>query len=107
MPCTINQTLFLRAYILDRPKQINLTVSMSLFAFQQQFPDEASCLAFMETQRRGENGANRYCPHCGSLKSYRFAEGKLFKCGDSRKKFTIKLGTMCSDSHVPLHKRLY
>ena len=80
---------------------------MSLFAFQQQFPDEASCLAFMETQRWGENGANRYCPHCGSLKSYRFADGKLFKCGDCRKKCTVKVGTMFSDSHVPLHKWLY
>ena len=80
---------------------------MSLFAFQQQFPDEASCLAFMETQRWGENGANRYCPHCGSLKSYRFADGTLFKCGDCRKKFTVKVGTMFSDSHVPLHKWFY
>ena len=80
---------------------------MSLFAFQQQFPDDASCLAFMETQRWGENGANRYCPHCGSLKSYRFADGKLFKCGDCRKKFTVKVGTMFSDSHVPLQKWFY
>jgi len=80
---------------------------MSLFAFQQPFPDEASCLACMETQRWGENGANRSCPHCGSLKSYRCADGKLFKCGECRMKFTVKVGTMCSDSHVPLHKWLY
>jgi transposase-like protein len=80
---------------------------MSLFAFQQQFPDEASCLAFLETQRWGENGENRYCPHCGSLKSYRFTDGKLFKCGDCRKKFTVKVGTMFSDSHVPLQKWFY
>ena len=80
---------------------------MSLFAFQQQYPDEASCLVFLETQRWGENGANRYCPHCGSLKSYKFADGKLFKCGDCRKKFTVKVGTMFSDSHIPLQKWFY
>lgn len=80
---------------------------MSLFAFQQQFPDEASCLAFLETQRWGENSINRYCPHCGSLKSYKFADGKLFKCGDCRKKFTVKVGTMFSDSHIPLQKWFY
>jgi len=80
---------------------------MSLFAFQQQFPDEASCLAFLETQRWGENGTNRYCPHCGSLKTYKFADGKLFKCGDCRKKFTVKVGTMFSDSHIPLQKWFY
>jgi hypothetical protein len=32
---------------------------MSLFTFQQQFPDEASCLSFLETQRWGENGTNQ------------------------------------------------
>lgn len=80
---------------------------MSLFAFQQQFPDEATCLAFLEGQRWGKDGANRYCPHCGSLKSYKFADGKLFKCGDCRKKFTVKVGTMFSDSHVPLQKWFY
>lgn len=80
---------------------------MSLFAFQQQFPDEASCLAFLETQRWGEDGANRYCPHCGSVKTYKFADGKLFKCGDCRLKFTVKVGTMFSDSHIPLQKWFY
>jgi len=80
---------------------------MSLFAFQQQFPDEASCLSFLETQRWGEDNKNRYCPHCGSLKTYKFADGKLFKCGDCRKKFTAKVGTMFSDSHIALQKWFY
>src|SRR5436305_5925406 len=73
---------------------------MSLFAFQQQFPDEAACLAFLETQRWGENGIHKCCPHYGSLKTSTFADGKLCKCGDCRKKFTVKVGTMFSDSHI-------
>jgi transposase-like protein len=80
---------------------------MSLFALQQQLPDEAACLAFLETQRWGENGINRSCPHCGSLKTYKFADGKLCKCGDCRKKFTVKVGTMFSDSHISLQKWFY
>jgi len=80
---------------------------MSLFAFQQQFPDEASCLTFLENQRWGENGTGRYCPHCGSVKTYKFVDGKLFKCGECRKKFTVKVGTMFSDSHILLQKWFY
>lgn len=80
---------------------------MSLFAFQQQFPDEDACLKFLEEQRWGKDSINRCCPHCGSLKTYKFADGKLFKCGDCRKKFTVKVGTMFSDSHIPLQKWFY
>lgn len=80
---------------------------MSLFAFQQQFPDEAACLKFLEEQRWGKDSINRCCPHCGSIKTYKFADGKLFKCGDCRKKFTVKVGTMFSDSHIPLQKWFY
>jgi len=80
---------------------------MSLLSFQKQFPDEASCLGFLEEQRWGKDSTNRYCPHCGSLKTYKFTDGKLFKCGDCRKKFTALVGTMFSDSHVPLQKWLY
>ena len=37
----------------------------------------------------------------------KFADGKLFKCGDCRKKFTVKVGTMFSDSHISLQKWFY
>jgi transposase-like protein len=56
------------------------------------------------------------CPHCGLLdKSYRLeAKSKaktavrkgVWKCGGCRKQFTVTVGTIFSDSHIPLNKWL-
>jgi transposase-like protein len=51
------------------------------------------------------------CPHCGATdrvgklggKSYRIG---LYKCYVCRKQFTVKIGTIFEDSHIPLHKWL-
>ena len=74
---------------------------LNLVNFYQKFTDENACLAYLE-QVRWPNG--RICPHCGSVKSYRFKDGKLFKCADCRKQFTAKVGTIFTDSHIPLQK---
>lgn len=49
------------------------------------------------------------CPHCGSVDRIYEINGKsarigLKKCGDCRKQFTVKVGTVFESSHVPLHK---
>lgn len=77
---------------------------MSLIDFQKQFNDEEVCLTFLEEQR-WRNG--RFCPHCGSYETYKFKDGKLFKCADCHKQFTVKVGTIFSDSHIPLSKWFY
>jgi len=77
---------------------------MNLLDFQQKFGTEEACLKFLEEARWGKDGKNRYCPHCGSLKTYKFKSGKLYKCGDCRKQFTAKIGTIFSDSKIPLYK---
>lgn len=56
------------------------------------------------------------CPHCGSTeKQYALqAKGKtktgarpgLRKCGDCRKQYTVKVGTIFEDSKIPMHKWL-
>lgn len=74
---------------------------MNLIDFQKRFSSEAVCLEYLEQMRWPEH---RYCPHCGSLKNYKFKDGKLFKCGDCRKQFTVKVGTIFSDSKIPLEK---
>lgn len=51
---------------------------------------------------RWKNGA--YCPYCASSKIYHFSDGKNHKCGECRKRFSIKVGTIFGDSKVPLHK---
>jgi transposase-like protein len=77
---------------------------MSFIDFQKEFANEEVCLEFLEKQR-WQNG--RYCPHCGSYETYKFKNGKLFKCADCQKQFTVKVGTIFSDSHVPLTKWFY
>jgi transposase-like protein len=64
---------------------------------------------FLESER-WPNGA--ICPHCGvEGESYRLkakAESKhpvrpgVWKCGGCRKQFTVKVGTIFEDSHIPL-----
>jgi hypothetical protein len=69
--------------------------------FYQQFPNEQACLEYLEAAR-WPNG--RACPHCGSLMTYKFKDGKLFKCGENEchKQFSAKVGTIFTDSHIPL-----
>jgi transposase-like protein len=83
------------------------TSSMSLLTFQQQFPDEASCIAYLEEELWGKDGKDRFCPYCGSLRTYKFSNGKLYKCGDCRKQFTVKIGTIFEGTHIPLYKWFY
>jgi len=74
---------------------------LNLINFHQQFPDEQACLDYLENIRWAKD---RACPHCGSLKNYKFKSGRLFKCGDCKKQFTSKVGTIFTDTHIPLKK---
>lgn len=74
---------------------------LNLANFHRLFPDEKACLEYIE-KIRWPKGA--ICPHCGSTKTYKFKDGKLFKCGDCRKQFTAKVGTIFTDTHIPLEK---
>ncbi|HUN27252.1 MAG TPA: transposase, partial [Steroidobacteraceae bacterium] len=53
------------------------------------------------------------CPHCGNCDQTRIRKlaGKstrpgLRKCNECRKQFTVKIGTIFEDSHVPMHQWL-
>jgi transposase-like protein len=67
--------------------------------FYRRFPSEEACVGYIEELRWPDG---RLCPHCGSTKTYKFKDGKLFKCGDCKKQFTVKAGTIFTDSHVKL-----
>ncbi len=48
------------------------------------------------------------CPHCGSKERIGKLGGKstrigLYKCYVCRKPFTVKIGTIFEDSHIPVH----
>jgi transposase-like protein/transcription elongation factor Elf1 len=55
------------------------------------------------------------CPHCNSHEAYRLTPAEdsdnhgrkgLLKCKACRKQFTVTVGTIFEDSHIPLHKWL-
>jgi transposase-like protein len=73
-----------------------------------EFHSERSAYEFVEA-KLWPNGP--ICPHCGSVGRAYELKGKttrigLRKCGHCRKQFTVKVGTIFEDSHVPLNKWL-
>ncbi len=68
------------------------------------FHDEEAAYAFVEA-RLWPNGP--VCPHCGSTERIGKMRGKstrigVYKCYVCRKFFTVKVGTIFEDSHLPL-----
>jgi len=62
-------------------------------------PDEQTAIDHF-TAIRWADGA--YCPHCGSTKVYHFSDKRTHKCGDCRKRFSIKVGTIFEDTKIGL-----
>lgn len=71
----------------------------TLIQMMAAFPDEQAAVDHF-TAIRWKNGA--FCPHCGSDRVYHFSDKKTHKCGDCRKRFSIKVGTIFEDSKIPL-----
>jgi transposase-like protein len=70
-----------------------------------QFQTEAGAFAYVEA-RLWPNGP--VCPHCGESKRIGRLDGKttrpgLHKCYACKKPFTVRMGTLFEDSHLPLH----
>jgi len=73
----------------------------TLFQMMAAFPDEQTAIDHF-TAIRWAGGA--YCPLCGSTKVYHFSDKRTHKCGDCRKRFSIKVGTIFEDSKIELRK---
>ncbi|MCI5047232.1 MAG: IS1595 family transposase [Aquisalinus sp.] len=73
----------------------------NLMQLMEAFPDEQSAIDHF-TAIRWKNGV--YCPHCGSAKVYHFSDNKNHKCGDCKKRFSIKVGTIFGDTKIGLRK---
>ncbi len=78
------------------------------------FHDENEARAFLEAKRWPDGAV---CPHCGVIgEAYRLhptTEGRktavrkgVWKCGGCREQFTVTVGTVMEDSHIPLNKWL-
>ncbi|MGP8049963.1 MAG: IS1595 family transposase [Desulfobaccales bacterium] len=78
-------------------------MSKSIFSAPQ-FLSEEAAYEFAESKIWSKG---RVCPHCGSKERSTKMNGKatrigLYKCYACRKQFTVKIGTIFEDSHVPM-----
>lgn len=72
---------------------------------QEQFQNEEKAIEYLEQLRWGDKSI---CPHCGNNEGNYQLKGKttrkgLHKCKKCRKPFTVKMGTLFEDAHIPLH----
>ncbi len=65
------------------------------------FPSEQAVINYFRAIRWREGA---FCPHCNSKKIYHFSDNKTHKCGDCRKRFSIKVNTIFEDSKIPMAK---
>ena len=86
---------------------------LTLMTVMQRFSTEESARAYFEGVRWA-NG--RSCPHCGNAdesriyaltanRSAKIRQG-MYKCAECRDTFTVTVGTVMEDSHIPLNKWL-
>ena len=76
----------------------------SLFDLMEAFPTEQHAVDHLRAIRWGANNEHASCPHCGGTRIMHFKDGKNHKCSDCRKRFSIKVGTIFSDSKIQLRK---
>jgi transposase-like protein len=83
---------------------------LSLIKLAKEYSDEDKARALLETLRWPE-GAK--CPHCKAKEPYKIVPGKgtktrkgLYKCRQCRKQFTVTVGSIFEDSHIPISKWL-
>jgi transposase-like protein len=71
----------------------------TLLQMMKAIPDEQSAIDHF-TAIRWRNGA--FCPHCGGTRIYHFSDNRTHKCGECRKRFSIKVGTIFEDSKIEM-----
>ncbi len=87
---------------------------LNLIELAQHFSNEDAAREFMEKLRWPEGPV---CPHCGEINNSYRLEPKpskkgthvrkgVWKCAGCREQFTVTVGTIFEDSHIPLNKWL-
>lgn len=75
----------------------------NLIQMMAAIPDEQTATDHF-TAIRWKAGA--FCPYCKSPRVYHFSDKRTHKCGDCRKRFSIKVGSIFEDSKIPLRQWL-
>ncbi|MFI5168048.1 MAG: IS1595 family transposase [Thermoanaerobaculales bacterium] len=86
-----------------------MTKTLTFEDKQRLFADADAARQYLEALR-WPNGP--VCPHCDGGKPCYAIKGNgtrsgLYKCGACRKQFTVTVGTIFEDSHIPLNKWLF
>lgn len=74
---------------------------MNLVQLIEQFADEKKCRTCLE-KLRWPDGVE--CPRCQSKKVYRILDRDQFDCDSCRYQFSVTVGTIFKDTHLPLWK---
>lgn len=95
------------------PSGKNTSGDLSLIQITQRFSTEEAAREYFENLR-WPNGP--VCPHCGNADEARIYKvtpnrekkirAGLYKCAECLQGFTVTVGTVCEDSHIPLNKWL-
>jgi transposase-like protein len=85
-------------------QQVESTVMRKSVIESKAFQDEAAAYAWVEARVWPEGPI---CPHCKGTERIGKLQGKstrsgVYKCYGCRKPFTVKVGTVFEDSHVPM-----
>ena len=77
---------------------------MNLYQIFTRFPDQKSCIDYLEIMRWPER---TFCPHCGSAGVARKAENDRvgrWNCHDCRSSFNVLAKTIFAKTKIPLQK---
>ena len=78
---------------------------ISLIELFEMFPNEQAAEAWFESERWDKSGL--FCPRCGGCDKVNAVANRTplpYWCGDCRRHFSIRTGTVMERSKIPLHK---
>ena len=82
------------------------TEKISFYKLFKRFPDEEAAHRFFAERQWGKDEKNRFCPHCGGIRTTRTNHRMPYHCKDCRKRFSVRTGTILAESNISLHKWL-
>ena len=80
---------------------------ISLIELFDRFPNDATAERWFEEQRWGEAGKPAHCPMCGGTDKLRPVPSRKplpYWCGECRRHFSVRTGTVMHRSHIGLQK---
>lgn len=92
----------------NEKKTSQVGTDLTLVAIMQRFSTEEAARTLLESIRWPDGPV---CAHCGVVNNATKLEGAkcrpgLYQCCDCKKQFTVTVGTIFEDSHIPLNKWL-